>query len=644
LSRVGPFGSGPYMYSGYDEQNLVHHLVKFNDYFRRAALESEGFYQIQDYYVQYIPGLTAAVAALRYGNVQVLDSQYHLETSLGVLDPAWSSYVAYQAFDVQELGFNMMNPIWGTGLGTPLGQAHPELAAEAAKHVRRAFEYLVPKDLIIKNITGGQASYGITTPITPITGLNDNIVPRNETIENARLLAMQELREAGYNFLPPGELNVQVINSRGIPIDSASVVSFVQPPGQEPLAGLTNTFGNISFTNLIPGNYILRVTKSGYPDAYGNTTVLANQTTSITFVLASTALQLLLNTDKPEYLVNESISITATLLYNGLPVSMAITSVEVRDPGNNLVYISTRQTDGAGICTFTFNAGLNWQTGKYAVFGVSYIDGLGDASALTSFQIVRLVSDVRIESLWVHNPSLITAQNLTLGPLGNYWATGALMNYGNGSAFVSKMTFKYPANLPANYVQAILATPFGNLTYLSYVEIDNTICVYNVTLPRYSVLAVIVDTNITRSASYTSVTKADWQDTHFLTKGSGSKSLTLNAVWDTSNPVIITSFRNTGTNSTGGYINVRATLKNVGVANVTFVCIVQVTDSHGAPLTPVIQSVKLVPGQSLVVNIRVNIPSSAPKGTYAINFSLYTDLPSKGGHAINYELATATIH
>jgi hypothetical protein len=350
--------------------------------------------------------------------------------------------------------------------------------------------------------------------------------------------------------------------------------------------------------------------------------------------------QLLLTTDMPLYLLHDSISITTTFLYNGTPVSMALTSVEVRDPSDNLVYIWTTQTNQTGICIFRFKSALTWLTGNYLVFGVSYSNGI-NASAETSFSLVKLVSDVRIESEWVYNPSSITAQNLTLGPLGNYWTTGALMNHGNGSAFVSRMTFKYPANLPVNRAQAILATPFGDPTNISYVETDNTIYVYNVTLPRYSILAVIVDTNIMRSASYTSATEADWQDTHFLFEGSGSKSLTLNAVWDTSNPIIITSF-STWTNSTG-YINVNAMLNNVGSANVTFVCIMQVSDSNGVPSTPVIQSVTLVPGQSLVVDIAVNIPSSAPNGTYAINFSLYTDLPSNGGHAINYEQATATV-
>jgi hypothetical protein len=183
----------------------------------------------------------------------------------------------------------------------------------------------------------------------------------------------------------------------------------------------------------------------------------------------------------------------------------------------------------------------------------------------------------------------------------------------------------------------------GNFTYLSYVQTGNTIYVSGITLPAGSVLSVTVDTNITQSASYTSVTEATWQDTHLSFVGSGSRSLTLNAVWDTSNPVIISSFRNTGTNSTGGYINVNATLNDVGNANVTFLCVVQVVDANGVPLTPVIQPVTLVPSQPMVVNLTVNIPSSSPAGTYAINFSLYTALLSNGGHAINYEQATATI-
>jgi hypothetical protein len=153
-----------------------------------------------------------------------------------------------------------------------------------------------------------------------------------------------------------------------------------------------------------------------------------------------------------------------------------------------------------------------------------------------------------------------------------------------------------------------------------------------------------VDTNVTQPGSYTTVTTANWQDVNLLFEANGSRSLTLNAVWDTSNPILITSFENTGTNTTGGTININATLFNAGTSNVTFVCTVQVTDSNGVPLTPVIQSTSLAGGQSLGVNIGVNIPVSSPQGIYAINFALYTELPSSGGHAINYEDTTATIN
>jgi hypothetical protein len=254
------------------------------------------------------------------------------------------------------------------------------------------------------------------------------------------------------------------------------------------------------------------------------------------------------------------------------------------------------------------------------------------------------MSDVIMESAWVYNPTLSAGQNLTLGPLGEYWSMCEMLNVGNGSASVSDLTFENPASLTANYVEAVLNSPGENPIFISYAQTDNTIYIHNVTLPSDSFLFVLVDTNVSQSASYTSVVTANWQDTNLLFEASGTRSLTLNAVWDTSNPIIISSFANTGTNSIGGTININATLFNAGTSNITFFYIVQVTDSNGVPLTPVIQSMSLAGGQSQEVNIGVNIPTSSPQGIYAINFALYTDLPSNGGHAINYEDTTATIN
>lgn len=208
-ARSGPFGAGPYKWISYDTGTFTSHEQKFSGYFRRSALEAAGVYRFTDYYVEYISSATAAIAALQSGSVQVLDSQYHLENFLGSLNPSWSSLTSYDGYGVQEMGFNLRHPIWGTGLGTPLGQSNPARAAEAAWHVRRAIEYLVPKDTIIKQVLNGYGTYGITTPITRKTlGFDTSIVPRNETAQSAITLAQQELEAAGYVFLqPPGTIS-----------------------------------------------------------------------------------------------------------------------------------------------------------------------------------------------------------------------------------------------------------------------------------------------------------------------------------------------------------------------------------------------------------------------------------------------------
>lgn len=201
---VGPFGYGPYQWVDYNPSTFTSHLEKFNNYFRLSELEAAGVYRITDYYCVYINGITAAISALEAGNVQVLDSQYHLETSLGSLNPSWASWVSYDAYGVQEMGFNLRNPIWGTGLGTPLGQSDASQAKAAAYHVRHAIEYLIPKDQIIKNILQGYGGYGITTPITKVTyGFDFTIIPRNYTYSVALLLAKAEFEQAGYSFVPP---------------------------------------------------------------------------------------------------------------------------------------------------------------------------------------------------------------------------------------------------------------------------------------------------------------------------------------------------------------------------------------------------------------------------------------------------------
>ena len=81
-----------------------------------TALAAQGQFGVQDYYVRTIVGGDQAVTALSSGEVDILDSQYHLETQPNFLSTWGSSKLAiYNSYGVQEMGVNMEHPIPGTG-------------------------------------------------------------------------------------------------------------------------------------------------------------------------------------------------------------------------------------------------------------------------------------------------------------------------------------------------------------------------------------------------------------------------------------------------------------------------------------------------------------------------------------------------
>jgi ABC-type transport system substrate-binding protein len=195
-TAYGPIGTGPYLYAAHDPATLSNVLSKNDNYWNKAALESAGAFGIQYYYVQQILDSDPAIAALKAGTVDVLDSQYHLETKLSSLDPAWGNFVSYDAFGVQELGFNMKHPIFGTGVDTPLGKQDPSRAAEAARYVRQAISHLIPRQQIIDQITSGYGTLGVTTPITRVTaGFDTSLAAYTYDVNLAKAL----LANAGYN-------------------------------------------------------------------------------------------------------------------------------------------------------------------------------------------------------------------------------------------------------------------------------------------------------------------------------------------------------------------------------------------------------------------------------------------------------------
>ncbi|MDI9644075.1 MAG: ABC transporter substrate-binding protein, partial [Candidatus Verstraetearchaeota archaeon] len=190
----GPIGTGPYVFKSYDPVNQLVTLEKYNDYWDKASLESQGFFTVQKFYIKYIIEKDSAIAALKNGVVHILDQNYQLGNDYAAGNLDFAKSYELRGSGIQQLGYNMRHPIFGTGVDTPLGRSNPARAAEAARYVRQALDYLIPRQLIIDNLLGGfgEPAAVHVNPVSPY--YNSSIVAREYNPTKAKeLLAM-----AGY--------------------------------------------------------------------------------------------------------------------------------------------------------------------------------------------------------------------------------------------------------------------------------------------------------------------------------------------------------------------------------------------------------------------------------------------------------------
>ena len=197
----GPIGCGPYKWVAYDSVSGTVHLKKFNDYWNKTALEAAGMFGIEDYYIKFIVAKDPAIAALKNGEADILDQNYQLQLDVkaGTFGD-WATVYNLQGTGIQEVGYNMQHPILGTGTATPLGAAHPDQAALAAKYVRQALDYLIPRQLIIDSLLAGYGTPGAVPNQPSQLAFNSSIVARSYNPTQAKSL----LAAAGYaTGVPP---------------------------------------------------------------------------------------------------------------------------------------------------------------------------------------------------------------------------------------------------------------------------------------------------------------------------------------------------------------------------------------------------------------------------------------------------------
>jgi ABC-type transport system substrate-binding protein len=172
----GPMGDGPYLYKGYDAVSQTATMTKWSGYWNATGLQGMGEFTATTIHVQSILAKDAAIAALGNKQVNFLDTNYTFNpqdiTAMQKLG-ATVVKVADPANGWQEMPLNDNAPIWGTGAGTPAGSAAGASAATqaaAARNVRKALSYLVPRQQIIDNLLGGLGLPGITQ-FYPVAGV-----------------------------------------------------------------------------------------------------------------------------------------------------------------------------------------------------------------------------------------------------------------------------------------------------------------------------------------------------------------------------------------------------------------------------------------------------------------------------------------
>ena len=215
VTYTGPVGTGPYKWVSYDPVAQVVHLQRYDNYWNATGLKSMGLFQMKDYYIRYIADKTSALAALKNGEVDMLDYNYQMQTDIPTIDSSWGRVINLDGVGRQEFGYNMQHPIFGTGVDTPLGQSDSSRAAEAARDVRTAFDYAIPRELIINNLLSGYGTPGIT-PMLPTQPFYDSsLTARPYDLSQAR----HYLELAGYS--PPSGTVVGAVNLAGTYNDSS---------------------------------------------------------------------------------------------------------------------------------------------------------------------------------------------------------------------------------------------------------------------------------------------------------------------------------------------------------------------------------------------------------------------------------------
>jgi ABC-type transport system substrate-binding protein len=277
-TAVGPVGAGAYTLQSYDFTNNIATLQKWPGYWNATGLQSMGQFTVNTYKVQWINDKDAAIAALKNGQVQLLDYNYGLAKDKPTLETIPGvNVVSATELGWQEMGFNLQNPVFGTGTATPAGQSNPANAAEAARDIRKAISHMIPRDLIVSSMLSG-AGYALASFLGPGWGqwYDPTLTPDTYDLSAAASL----LQQAGYTVSVSPKPQIQYAGSPMLGSGSVTI-SGTGPAANMLVMVQQSTDGGNTWTDFAPAladnssNYQVSVPA---PPAFGTVWYRANFT------------------------------------------------------------------------------------------------------------------------------------------------------------------------------------------------------------------------------------------------------------------------------------------------------------------------------------------------------------------------------
>ncbi|MFW9924532.1 MAG: ABC transporter substrate-binding protein [Candidatus Thorarchaeota archaeon] len=178
------FGAGPYMLEEFDATNQVMHLV-VNPHFEDWSGITPKF---TDIYFEFYGSKEGALSALASGNVDFVDNNFF--ASLDEINIPGVTYELVADPGTQEMGINMEHPYMGTGVLCPIA------SEDSARHIRKAINHIIPREIIVEEILNGIGTPGVTGMPNVAIGFDETLEPYEYSID----IALQHMKEAGFDI------------------------------------------------------------------------------------------------------------------------------------------------------------------------------------------------------------------------------------------------------------------------------------------------------------------------------------------------------------------------------------------------------------------------------------------------------------